>query len=108
MFEFKTLKGTVFAKDYRRLVIGERGAYIEFSSENIVATCRIKTGEEYRGLGKYSFCKYQWLHPVGEPEVKVYLQLRTVDYADYKVGFYYVDPKLLTWPENTILRTELQ
>ena len=32
--------------------------------------------------------------PVGHPETKVYWQLKTVKYADYKVGKFYVSPAL--------------
>jgi hypothetical protein len=37
---------------------------------------------------------------LGNPDhkgyVKVYYQLKTVKYADYKVGYYYVSPSLLS------------
>ena len=38
---------------------------------------------------------YWWLVPETDPETKVYFQKKTVKYADYKIGKYYVDPYLL-------------
>lgn len=35
---------------------------------------------------------YAWLYPEGDQFCKVYKQVRTVTYADYKIGFYYVSP----------------
>lgn len=37
---------------------------------------------------------YWWLIPEGHPETKVYLQRKTVKYADYKIGKMYVSPDL--------------
>lgn len=36
---------------------------------------------------------YWWLVPDIDNNVKVYLQRKTVKYADYKIGKYYVSPK---------------
>ena len=37
---------------------------------------------------------YYWLEPIGRYE-KVYWQIKTVSYADYKIGFYYISPDYL-------------
>ena len=37
---------------------------------------------------------YYWLIPDGREE-KVYWQVHEVDYADYKIGYYYISPNLL-------------
>lgn len=94
---FTLLSGQLFASSYRRVVIGGQGPYIEFRREDIVTDLQTTPGQEYRGKGQYSFCKYFWLCPVGHPEVKVYHQRGTVNYADYKVGYYYVSPSQLEW-----------
>ncbi len=90
--------GKMFAASYTRVVIGGMGPYIEFDVEDIIHQLQTKPGEEYRTSGgKYMYVKYEWLMPVGFPEVKVYKQRRTVDYADYKVGKIYVSPEQLDW-----------
>ena len=69
--------GTLFATGYNRIVHGERGDYVEFERDQIVPK------------------HYWWLIPETDPETKVYFQKKTVKYADYKIGKYYVDPYLL-------------
>lgn len=40
--------------------------------------------------------KYIWLTVKGAPEVKIYLQRRTVSYADYVPGMYYISPNQIS------------
>lgn len=94
--KFYTPNGTLFADSYQRVVIGGKGAYIEFSEKDIKVPLITKKGQEYRGTRGYSFCKYFWLRPEKE-DIKVYHQRGTVTYADYKVGYYYVSPDDLNW-----------
>lgn len=94
--KFYTPNGTLFADSYQRVVIGLRGAYIEFSEEDIKVDLETQPGQEYRGTGRYSYCKYFWLRPKGG-DIKVYRQRGTVKYADYKAGYYYVSPNDLNW-----------
>lgn len=96
---FYTLNGRLFANDYSRVVIGAQGPYIEFDQAHLVNPLECEPGEEYRGKGRYKYCKYSWLRPIGDSSVKVYHQLRTVNYADYKVGMYYVSPTQLLWDD---------
>jgi len=37
---------------------------------------------------------YFWLEPENRTE-KIYWQIKTVNYADYKIGYYYISPSLL-------------
>lgn len=99
---FYTKKGTLFATGYTRVVIGGQGPYIEFEPKVIAANFMTKPGQEYRGFGKYDACKYFWLCPVGEEDVKVYHQRGLVTYADYKVGYYYVSPDQLDWDGSAL------
>lgn len=49
--------------------------------------------------------------PEGHPDIKVYLQKKTVKYADYKIGKLYVAPDLLMnfqRPRTVILKMTLE
>jgi len=99
---FKTKSGILFANDYIRVVIGGQGTYIEFEQKQIVVELETEPGQEYRGVGKYTNCKYFWLRPLGDSSMKVYLQRGLVSYADYKVGKYYVSPDQLDWDGSSL------
>lgn len=86
-----TLNGTLICKNFDRIVIGDYGAYIEFSSdqankENFI----IAPGQEYRLEPRYSNVKYIWLTINDDSEIKIYYQKNTVSYADYVPKKYYV------------------
>jgi hypothetical protein len=83
--------GTLFAKEYNRVVHGGRGDYVEFSKDQILTELisRFSNDLSKNEMGYY----YYWLYPRNCPGVKVYYQLKTVKYADYKVGLYYVSPE---------------
>lgn len=94
-----TASGTLVCHGYDRIVIGDYGAFIEFSepaTELIIAP-----GQEYRvDDPKYSKnVKYIWLTAQDNSHIKVYKQRRTVSYADYKPGKYYVSVHEV-WPEG--------
>jgi hypothetical protein len=84
------LRGIIFLAGFSRVVIGSHGPYIEFNEGDCLIPLRVKEGEEWRQASEGSK-KYHWLYPVGFQDVKVYHQVRTVDYASYVVGKYYVD-----------------
>lgn len=86
------LDGTLFALGFNRVVHGKRGDYVEFEENQILLPLFSKFGNDISkdDLDIY----YWWLFPEGHPEVKVYLQKKTVKYADYKVGKLYVSPTL--------------
>jgi hypothetical protein len=95
--EFKTKSGTVVARGYERIVVGDRGPYIEFSENQMTKdNLEIPKDQEWR-LHWVEFdpnkCCYYWeFRSVDKARVKVYFQRRTVDYADYRVGMYYISP----------------
>jgi hypothetical protein len=86
--------GTQVCKKYSRIVIGDYGAYVEFSQDDIFPqNIQIKHGQEYRIYDdKYSKnVKYHYYTTKNKKEdVKIYFQVRLVDYADYKPGLYYI------------------
>lgn len=50
-------------------------------------------GQEYRFTEKYkNNVKYMWLTTKDSSACKLYDQQRTVTYADYKAGYFYVSP----------------
>lgn len=84
--------GTLFATGFNRVVHGGRGDYVEFESSQILLPLISRFGNDISkdDLDIY----YWWLFPKGHPEVKVYLQRKTVKYTDYKIGKLYVSPTL--------------
>lgn len=90
--EFYTLAGTHIATGYRRVVVGDYGAYIEFTPAQIRHhTIKLKfPGEPSRPV------KYIWHQAKDVAQTKVYEQRATVVYADYKPGLYYISPLELT------------
>jgi len=88
---FFSLSGMLLARGHRRVVIGDHGAYVEFTTEQIVSSAL-----------KPKFCanprhsvKYLWYVPKDGSEAKVYHQQDTVPYADYRVGCWYISPREL-------------
>ena len=91
-----TLDDISFADAYTRVVVGDYGAYIEFGIEDCDPDKLIvQPGQEYRMNNPYyrDKVKYDWLTVKGSAcSPKIYHQKRTVSYADYNVGMYYIDP----------------
>lgn len=91
----KTKRNTVFAEGWERIVIGDYGAFIEMSPEQISQeTLVVESGQEYR-INDPNYnknCKYQWLTVSDGSQIKVYFQQKTVSYADYLPNMYYVSP----------------
>jgi len=86
--------GIKFAIGYERVVHGGRGDYIELIKEQIVIPLKSKFGSLLPLKITNEWFYYYWLEPHGRNE-KVYWQCNIVGYADYKVGYYYISPKLL-------------
>jgi len=86
------ISGTRIARGFQRVVIGDFGAYVEIAPEDMLIVPEVQPGQEWRldetYLKQKGFSlKYAWYHFKG---FKIYKQLATVKYADYKPGFYYV------------------
>jgi hypothetical protein len=89
--------GGLVATSYNRVVVGDRGPYVEFEGLNI----RTETpeGEGWRYHSDVAY--YIHLRALGRAPIKIYRQLRTVAYADYKVGLYYISPFDLHYDSKT-------
>lgn len=87
-----TSRGTIIAYSYRRIVIGDYGAFIEFDTEPYNKPFIVKPGQEYRvSDNRYSQnVKYEWYTVDDGSNVKIYYQKRQVNYADYKTEMFYV------------------
>lgn len=91
--KLETSNGTVIANGYNRIVIGDYGAFVEFSRVQVLMRrLKIKEGQVYRVEDpRYAeHVKYLWLTADDDSDVKVYDQKRSVEYADYKPGMLYV------------------
>lgn len=90
--ELVTPCGTPICNGYDRIVIGDYGAFIEFSEDAIASEFIIQPGQEYRvNDDKYkNNVKYIWLTVKDQSGIKIYKQRRGVKYADYKLNRYYV------------------
>ena len=89
----ETVSGTVIANGYNRIVIGDYGSFIEISpSQILMDKLHVREGQTYRIEDpRYAeHVKYLWYTANDWSDVKVYLQKRTVEYADYKPGMIYV------------------
>lgn len=90
--------GNLVCNGFDRIVIGDYGAYVEFSDEraHTDAFCTIR-GQEWRSEEKYKNSKYEALTTYSFKHLRledgaplIYKQKHTVGYADYKVGKYYI------------------
>lgn len=90
-----TGNGTEFASGFSRVVIGDYGAFLEISGEQINRDAiQVQPGQEYRlKEPRYAeHVKYIWMTVSDGSNVKIYWQQRPVEYADYKPGLFYVSP----------------
>lgn len=94
---------TLFAQSFERVVHGGRGDYVEFRYEQIIPNLYYKfVVDEYNtpikfdinNVDMYNGFYYHWLLPETDLATKVYYQMKTVKYADYKIGYFYVSPAL--------------
>jgi hypothetical protein len=88
------LDGIQFSVGYKRVVHGGRGAYVELTKDQILVKLKSKFNSVLpEEIDEQPFY-YYYLIPEGRTE-KIYWQVKTVKYADYKIGYYYISPDLL-------------
>jgi len=88
--EFFTKSGTLIARGYTRVVVGDYGAYVEFGSEQIN---RSAIRDRFSRNNPRPYQKYWWMESFDIDRIKIYEQIRTVKYADYKPGLFYISPE---------------
>jgi hypothetical protein len=87
--------GTLICKGYTRIVVGDYGAFIEFSREQALKeNFKCFKGQEYRYKDPSfaSRVKYFWYTCKDVSSCKIYFQQKTVSYADYKPKMLYISP----------------
>ena len=100
-----TLSGFLIGRGYKRCVFGGRGPYMEFTSEQLCHE-NLYTPEDKRWKLDNPNVDYEELRTTDG--VKVYFQKRTVYYADYVPGMYYISPFDLMREDRTRLIEEMQ
>lgn len=97
---FGTKSKLLVARGYERVVIGDRGPYIEFDYNQIKQ-------DNFHLINNTSHKYYTEWRSNCQSNVKLYYQLLTVNYADYKVGKCYISPFDLLSDKYPILITPL-
>lgn len=96
--------GIRVAIGYKRIVIGGRGPYVEFNEDQIeFKSFYIPKDQLYRLTDKRVY--YVEMRSIDENFIKLYYQLQTVAYADYKIGFLYISPYELYLPTGECMAT---
>lgn len=80
--EFRAESGVILAHGYERVVIGERGPYVEFTAAQLFPFQFTFVTEHYY---------YDELRSIPDG-LKCYRQKRPVTYADYRPGMFYLSP----------------
>ena len=96
--EFKTSSGLIIATGFVRLVIGERGPYIEFAKEHLIpANLYMPDNQKWRiNSARKGYAYYLEYRTRDASYVKIYYQRKLVNYADYRQGMFYISPNDLT------------
>jgi len=88
---FYTPNGLEIAKGYIRVIIGERGPYVEFEERHITReNISIPKNQAWRVDHPNAY--YVEYRSSDYCNVKIYEQKKTVDYANYKIGCWYISP----------------
>lgn len=96
--KFYTKNGLLLATGYKRIVIGGRGAYIEFDPSQIAHdNIYVPKYAEHKLENNLSY--YHEYRSKDECDVKLYDQKLRVSYADYKVGMWYISPNVVKTDE---------
>lgn len=91
MVYFFTESKLLIANGFNRLVIGERGPYVEFLPSQIIwENAFVPSDEIWRLL--HAECYYIEFRSKCKSHVKIYFQKKQVTYADYKIGLIYISP----------------
>ena len=89
------MKINLYSKDhellacgYRRIVVGERGMYLEFKEQDLLIN-KFSIPDDQQWRLKSNKC-YYIEYRSNFSFVKMYFQKKRVWYADYKIGYYYI------------------
>jgi hypothetical protein len=94
-----SITGLELCNGYNRIVIGGRGPYVEFTEEQVILkSFHIPKDQLYRLTDRRVY--YIEMRSRDESFVKMYYQLQTVAYANYKIGMFYISPYELYLSNN--------
>ena len=86
-----TESGEPVATSFTRLVVGERGAYLEFKKENIIIkNINMPTDQKWRPLSCRQNKAFYIEYRTNQDNIKIYYQKKTVTYADYLIDHLYI------------------
>lgn len=86
-----TSTGLRLIRGYERIVIGKRGPYVECNSSQIeMNIIEVLENQRWRFYSNRAF--YLEYRTTDDACVKLYKQLKEVDYADYQIGYWYISP----------------
>lgn len=89
--ELYTKSGIQISEKYQRVVIGQRGPYVEFTKNQINdRNLYIPNNQLYRLSDPKVY--YIEFRTNDESNIKVYYQMRNVAYADYLINHFYISP----------------
>ena len=85
-----TKTGLKVASGYSRIVVGKRGPYVEFSDDQLsLDNFYVPEDQKWRFHSLNSFYEE---YRTKQDNVKIYHQRKVVDYADYRIGMWYISP----------------
>jgi len=91
----KIIRGEPIAEGYLRVVIGGRGAYVEFHPNQVIGS-NIYLPQEARWRINNSKVYFEEWRSKDINNIFIYKQIRPVTYADYIPSYWYISPHLLT------------
>ena len=91
----KIIKGDPIAEGYLRVVIGGRGAYVEFHPDQIKGENIFLPQEARWRLHNPKVYFEEW-RSKDTNNIFIYKQVRPVAYADYIPSYWYISPHLMT------------
>ena len=96
-----TKTGLQVCTRYKRIVIGERGPYVEIERIFLTQERHIPMSEEWRTQSIHPY--YHEYRTNDTTNVKIYHQQKLVEYADYVLGLFYVSPFDLYTEDGKVL-----
>jgi hypothetical protein len=91
---FYSKSGILIANGYNRVAIGKRGPYIEFERKHFTSESKLTIPSDQVWRTKPTNLIYYLEFRIcpEKDNIKVYFQKKVVDYADYKIGKFYISP----------------
>lgn len=90
----RCVRGQTLCRGYTRIVIGQRGPYVEIHEDQLAQ----ENFDEIQALHRYFVELRSELS-----NVMCYYQLEPVDYADYRRGMFYISPFDLYLEERRVI-----